>query len=263
MLKLKQYISAIHYIYLYLREGVPMKSITIAVCEDNPSSLDYIQKSIQSILPSYGASGVVSGYTSSIQLLSLLQEGSRFQLYFLDIDMPGLNGLELAAGIRDLDKGAVILFVTAKEEYVFEAFRVQPFRFIRKSHFKAELLEAVGEYFRQREALEPKNILTLEVQNTCYRFDVNEIQYIQAKDNYLDIIGSGKNILIRYKISDMEKLLEPHQFLRVHKSYLVNYQYIYIVRNHEVILENGFKLPVSRRRADEVQQKFKEFIQCS
>lgn len=240
-----------------------MKSITIAVCEDNPSSLVYIQQAIQGLLPSFGFNGIISAFASSTRFLNVLQEGGHFELYFLDIDMPEIDGLKAAASIRELDKNAVIMFVSAKEEYVFASFRVQPFRFIRKSHFKTELPEALAEYFNQKMLLDKAEILTISIQNTTYRFNVNEIQYIQAKDNYLDIITGEKNTLIRYKISDMEKLLEKYQFLRIHKSYLVNFQYIYIVRNKQVILENGITLPVSRHRAEEVQIKFKEYIQCS
>ena len=66
--------------------------------------------------------------------------------------------------------------------------------------------------------------------------------------------------MIRYKISDMERLLESYQFLRIHKSYLVNYRYIYTLQGKTVTLENGTTLPVSRYRLSEVQTKFKEYI---
>lgn len=240
-----------------------MKTITVAVCEDNSSSLAYIQQAIQGLLPSFGFNGIISTFTSSTRFLNLIQEGSCFELYFLDIDMPEVDGLKVAANIRELDKNAVIMFVSAKEEYVFASFRVQPFRFIRKSHFKSDLPEALNEYFQQKKLPGTTDVLTISLQNTTYRFNVGEIQYIQAKDNYLDIITTHKSTLIRYKISDIEKLLENYQFLRIHKSYLVNFQYIYIVRNKQVILEDGTTLPVSRHRAEEVQSKFKEFIQCS
>jgi len=174
--------------------------------------------------------------------------------------MPRIDGLTLASKIRSLDSDAVILFVSAKEEYVFDAIKVQPFRFIRKSHFQSDLSEALEEYLCQNKTEKDNHILTLEIQNEIYRFSVQDIIYIQAKDNYLDIVTNKNHVLIRYKISDMEKLLESYQFLRIHKSYLVNYRYIYTLQNKTVTLENGMTLPVSRYRLSEVQTKFKEYI---
>ncbi|MCI7813301.1 MAG: LytTR family DNA-binding domain-containing protein [Lachnospiraceae bacterium] len=237
-----------------------MKSISIAICEDNYSSLSYIEQSVQKFLSSRGYHGVISSYSSSFNLYSLIQEGIRFGLYFLDIDMPKVNGLTLAATIRSLDESAVIMFVSAKEEYVFDAIKVQPFRFIRKSHFQSDLSEALEEYLRQNQEEKEDTVITIEVQNEIYRFSVSDILYIQAKDNYLDIITAKKNTLIRYKISDMEKLLEPYQFLRIHKSYLVNYRYIFSLQGKTVTLEDGTQLPISRYRLSEVQEKFKECI---
>ena len=237
-----------------------MKSIPIAICEDNFSSLSYIEQSVRKFLTSHGCQGVISSYSSSFNLYHQVQEGIRFGLYFLDIDMPKVDGLTLASAIRKFDDGAVIMFVSAKEEYVFDAIKVQPFRFIRKSHFQSDLTEALEEYLRQNQTEKEENFLTLEVQNEIYSFCVNEIVYIQAKDNYLDIITNQKNTLIRYKISDMEKRLEPYQFLRIHKSYLVNYRYIYSLQNKTVTLEDGTVLPISRYRFLEVQSKFKEYI---
>ncbi len=69
-----------------------------------------------------------------------------------------------------------------------------------------------------------------------------------------------KHTLIRYKISDMEKCLEPYPFLRIHKSYLVNCRYIYSLQSKTVTLEDGTVLPVSRYRFLEIQSKFKEYM---
>lgn len=237
-----------------------MKSILIAICEDNFSSLSYIEQSVQKFLSARGYHGIISSYSSSFNLYNLIQEGIRFELYFLDIDMPKVNGLTLASAIRQLDEHAAILFVSAKEEYVFEAIKVQPFRFIRKSHFQSDLCEALEEYLRQNQTEKDADIVTVEAQNEIYRFFVRDILYIQAKDNYLDIVTNKKSTLIRYKISDMETLLAPYQFLRIHKSYLVNYRYIYTLQGKVVTLENGTQLPVSRYRLSEIQTKFKEYI---
>lgn len=239
-----------------------MNPITITVCEDNETSLSYICSALTDHLKSLGASPLISAYSSSLRLFHALLSGSRFDLYFLDIDMPNINGLKLADTIRSHDSEAVILFVSAKEEYVFDSIKFRPFRFIRKSRFRADLSEALEAYFHQKDTIPVRDSIKLETSHEIYRFYVDEIHYIQAKDNYLDVV-TEKPTLIRYKISEMEQLLTPYRFLRTHKSFLVNYRYIHLIRNKTVLLEDGTVLPVSRYRFNEIQEKFKEYLKCN
>lgn len=239
-----------------------MKRIPITVCEDNETSLSYICSSIEELLKNLNLSPFVSAYSSGVKLRKALSSGLRSELYFLDIDMPKVTGLQLAEEIRRKDIDAVILFVSAKEECVFDSIKFRPFRFIRKSRFKQDLREAMENYFSQKEAFPKHDTVTLEVSNEFYRFYADEIRYVQAKDNYLNIV-TEKSFLIRYKISELEILLKPYRFLRIHKSYLVNYRYIHLIRNRTVILEDGSVLPVSRYRLNEVLEKFKEYLRCS
>lgn len=240
-----------------------MNSITIAICEDNSASLAYIRDTVAALLPHCGCSGEITCYPSSAELSRLIDGGKRFHLYFLDIDMPKPTGLELAAQIRRADRAASIMFISSREEYVFEAIKARPFRFVRKSHFKSDLKEALAEFCRMDQPSADNKVLTLEVQSELYRFYIPEILYVQAKDNYLDIVTEERSTLIRYRISDLEKQLEQHRFLRIHKSYLVSFSHIHLIHGREVILKNEARLPISRYRLDAVREKFKEYMQCS
>lgn len=238
-----------------------MKAITTVICDDNPVTLSYISKYLHRAFQSYNQEAIISSHSSSKELEEKISDGNHYDLYFLDIDMPKLNGIELGRIIREKDPGAVILFVSAKEEYVFDTFQVNAYRFIRKSNFEADINEAIHTYCTKMNMLTPEYFLTLQVQNEVYRIDLNKVLYIESKDKYLDVVTAEETLVIRYKISDLEKLLQTSHFLRIHKSFLVNCRYIYQIKGRQLFLDNGKDLPVSRYRVDEVLQKYMEYLQ--
>ena len=237
-----------------------MRTVTIAICEDNPDSLSYICSSVRDVFHGYGITSIISTYQSSQALLNLVQEGTAFQLYFLDIDMPKVNGLTLDSAIRENDSLATIIYVSGREEYVFEAIHVQPFRFIRKSRYKEDLKEALSAYMMVMGKPNPERVLTIESPTETHRFPVDDIRYIKAEDNYLRLYLRDQSVLLRLTMANAEKELSKWQFLRIHKSYLVNFTYIHVLRKGEVLLEDGTTLPVSRHRQAELMKQFKEYL---
>ena len=175
--------------------------------------------------------------------------------------MPRLNGLQLAKDLRRLDKQVFLLLVSGREEYVFESLQAKPFRFIRKASFDADLNEAVeqlaGEMLESRE----DSHITVQSGTVSLRLNASRIIYVESLDKYLNMVAQSRNFSIRYKLSDMEKLLMPYGFIRIHKSYLVNYRFIFSIESRNVVLDSGQKLPLSRYREREVQQKFQELTE--
>ena len=88
---------------------------------------------------------------------------------------------------------------------------------------------------------------------------VNRTIYIEAKDNYQYIISAGKQEMVRCSIAELEKALEPYRYIRVHRSYLVNYKYIRRINSDHILLDDGRSLPMSRLRKKEIRQLFMEY----
>ena len=118
------------------------RSIRLAVCDDEAPVLSYLTDQIRKEFGKYDLCAEADIYTSPVELGKVMQE-KPYDAYFLDIDMPKMNGLELARILREQKEEVPLIFVSAKEEYVFQSFEVHPFSFIRKSRFKQDMEKAV------------------------------------------------------------------------------------------------------------------------
>jgi DNA-binding LytR/AlgR family response regulator len=240
----------------------------LAVCDDNVNALGHIREALAAMLPQAGCPAEIHLYHDGAALLGDVAGGKRYDAVFLDIQMPPVNGIELAKRLRSLDPAFLLVFVSSHERYVFEAFQACPLRFVRKRRFLEDARELMPELARRLK--EPAGGVVLTAHNKVYRIDVARTLYVESRDKTLDIVygaeaggaaggaangaagraASGAAMQIRYKISDLEKLLAPHGFARIHKSYLVNLRHVFCIRNGVAQLDNGAELPVSRSNVD-------------
>ena len=117
--------------------------LNIAVCDDEEMVLPYLCEQISSAFERVHMEVRIDSYSSSIKLRKTIENRISYDVFFLDIDMEGLDGFRLASFIENKLEEAVLIFVSSKEEYVFSSFRHHPFSFIRKEklrHFPTILL---------------------------------------------------------------------------------------------------------------------------
>lgn len=113
---------------------------TIAICDDDEIFLSRLEKQIRAELQQLNVVGKIVSYTDSEKLLETKLHQTEI---FLDIDMPEVTGMELAAKLEEQNPQAIVIFISNHEEAVFEAIHYKPFRFIRKAYLQAELSEAL------------------------------------------------------------------------------------------------------------------------
>lgn len=232
--------------------------IRAAVCDDDKKFAlllkNYIQKYFQkgTLLISLDV------YSDSQELFHVLHSGKiLYQVLFLDIDMPGLNGLDLARQLKNMQDQPYFIFISGVESMVFQAFIVNPFWFVRKRLWKAELSHALSslrkEFLSKEECYVP-----LSAGQTIYRLDIHALMYVECTDKTLHFHYrlQGQDTAIHYKMSDLEDLLAPYGFIRVHKGYLVNYRSIFYIDRSGIRLDNGEIVPVSKYRLQEIKQLY-------
>ncbi len=195
-------------------------------------------------------------YTDSEAFLSMLEQHFHYDMLFLDIEMPGLDGITLCRRIRQIAPDALVIFISNKEELVFQTFEVQPFRLIRKSELKElcpSLVEAVITELGRRA---PKLLRITDASGDMLSIDLRTILYAEAQRKECRIVTTGREEIIRYKFMDLERELAPHHFIKTHRSFLVNMAYISRITKTGVILTNGEELPISRGSSDDLKQQF-------
>jgi DNA-binding LytR/AlgR family response regulator len=230
--------------------------ITVAICDDETKILPYLARKITEMFQKYHVVAVTTEYDSSQDLEKTLEKKEKYDLYFLDIDMPKMDGLEFARCLSEIQPDAVLIFVSAKEEYVFESFLYHPFSFIRKKRFEEDLERTVQDLCKHFQLVEEQKCQLMDEMGHPFWLSLKDTLYLEAKDKYVNIVTEKETFYVRSTLSELEKTLENKRFIRIHKSFLVNLRMIYKIQYSKIILDNGQELPLSRNKVAEVKRRF-------
>jgi len=191
-------------------------------------------------------------------------------LVFLDIEMPWMNGFEMLACLGDVINFNLV-FVTAYDQYAIQAFKVKAIDYLLKPVDKDDLISCVDNVKSHMKKFDKSSFDALMIEmdrpiqsnrvmiHTTEGIEVlamEEILYCQASSNYTFLFtNDNRKIVVSKTLAEIEKLLSPKYFLRIHKSYTANLGYVQKYSNidgGELILKSGQSLPVSRRKKEEV-----------
>jgi two-component system LytT family response regulator len=190
------------------------------------------------------------------------------QLLFLDIQMPGMDGFDLAAEICS-NKTAPpphIIFTTAHDQYALRAFEIHAVDYLLKPFTRERLSSAVERARKEillasqlvenngtpaRNSSHYTNRIVFKSRGRIVFLPVSDIRWIGAEENYVRISTQGETHLLRETMAHLEGKLDPEMFLRIHRSSIVNLQHVKEVRTetdgeYAVVLVNGEKLAMSR-----------------
>lgn len=199
----------------------------------------------------------IKEYIAAEELLS--NEASEdFYIFFLDIDMPIISGFELAQKISEKYNNYSLVFVSSKNELVFQSFDYNPVSFIRKSHLREELYKIMKKILS--EEIKQKRNLLLERDNSIVSVKLSEIIYISNDKNYINYYTQKGVYRARQSMKEVEVELQKAGFIRIHKSYLINYMYIEGMPKDFVELSNGTKLSVSKKRYEDILEQWYKIL---
>lgn len=238
-----------------------MRTFEAVICEDQPSELEYIERELYKEFQNVNFPVHFDNFQSGTALLNTLNQCEKYyDILFLDIEMPGINGIDLCKRIRSQFPESLVIFISNKEELVFQTFEVRPFRFIRKNHFQSELSQLVSAIIFELRSHEYIQISVQELHSSnVYTWDINQILYVEALSKRCRVVTKTSCIELQYRFMNFEAQLVPHCFLKPHRSFLVNYRFISVIQKDSIILDNGKNIPVSRNRLSDIK---KQFSQC-
>ncbi|HUR81995.1 MAG TPA: response regulator [Thermoanaerobaculia bacterium] len=184
----------------------------------------------------------------------------RPDLVFLDIQMPKLDGFDV---LELLDRKPHVVFVTAYDEYAIRAFEVHAIDYLLKPYTAARFAEVIAhaEAMVNRGAPPAANsaaAIRKPLQRIAFRdggaidvIPVQRIDYIEAQDDYVHVYARGQRHIKQQTLGELEALLDPTRFIRVHRSYIVNLESLakvepYAKDSRVAVLKDGAKIPVSR-----------------
>lgn len=235
--------------------------LCVAICDDDENARRIITSSIHGAFPGYTVEALAYA-TADILLADL--ENHNFDLLLLDIDMPGMDGITLAKRLRKMESAIDIIYISNREDKVFLSLTTEPCGFIRKSRFLEDMDEVIGLYLKRRESRRrsEETCLVVQERNRVRKIPIHRIWYVEGlgKSQLVHLDGEESPLTVHSAMQELEKQLAPHGFLRIHKGYLVNYRYISQIEQSEVLLSTGRRLPLSRRKLQEVREGYLELM---
>lgn len=241
--------------------------IRIAICDDNNVFLKILSKMVKDEFLKHIDDVNIENYVSGNLLLNH-HVSKPFDVVFLDIDMPKIDGFTVAQALRDLNDSCYIIFVTAHSELVYDSFNFHPLNFITKSDLPLlknrlhEVVEQIMVQIKQNKQIKISN--TEFGQVSVY---IKDILYIESNKHYViyHLAGNKEPVQVRDNISELEKQMVPYDFFRVHRKYLINLRHVFNIDKHNdlVMFKQGFSLPMSRNYKAAADAKLTEFLRKS
>lgn len=224
-------------------------NLNIAICDDDTNDIAIIKKNILQYTIETDNNIVVSSYFSS-DLLSDYKN-HLYQIVLLDIEMPDINGMELAKQLRDMDDDLFIVFTTSYPEYMYESFEVQPFQFITKPIDYTAISKLFNDIIKKINR-NSKSIVIIDTDGEKNFVPLNDLLYISSmKENksHLRYQLTDSSLISKGTLSEVENLLSARGFVSPSRGFLVNLHQIRSINSTRLLLNNGIELPISRRRS--------------
>lgn len=222
-----------------------MKKLYCIIADDEPIARQILEKYIEKI--SYLE--VVKSCKDAFEVMEVLQE-KQIDILFLDINMPKLSGLSLLKSLRQKPN---VIITTAYPEYAIEGFELSVTDYLLKPFSLERFLQAVLKVQQNQPVTnevvgfdreEVSRSIFIKSDKKIIKVNFNDIQYVEAYGNYIKIF-TDKMILTPQTLSDFLKKL-PNHFLRIHKSYVINFNAMKLIDGNQILLQNEVKLPIGK-----------------
>ena len=236
-----------------------MSMIKIAICDDEEKAVALHEKIVKTCLQAQGVGYEITTYTQSRNLLyDITDDGFFYDLILLDIEMPGISGMEIPQQLKGFLPNVRIIFVTSHTEYAIDAFELSIFRYVPKNNLEVKLAAAVTDAAKLIE-LEAGQEYTIQTASRMEKIPYKDIFYIQRDGKNASIISSVGIAKVRKSLQQVFDELNTPEFIFIDRGCIVNIIQIMKISDGMVVLKNGEQLPISRSHLQEVKQKINQF----
>lgn len=216
----------------------------IAVCDDEVMECSRIAGKIKGILEEMQVSCTIRQFYSGRELL---QSSENFDIIFMDIIMGGLDGMKTAHLVREKAYDKLLVFMSSSRDYVFDAYDVEAFQYLLKPIEEKKLQRVLRRAVcKTRERSQAFIIVSRDRQKK--KLFLDDIYYFEIRGRMIDVHGTGGVFSYYEQIGLLEGELQGKGFVRCHKSYLVNLKYVDVYNRQELVLDNGERIAIAKRR---------------
>jgi len=220
-------------------------AIKIGLCDDEARELDRLERLVIGYGGKKAETFQIHRFLSGEELLEAISAGESFDLLFLDIYMSGADGIEVARKVREAGAAGEIIFATSSTEHAVNGYRVRAIQYLLKPLGEEDLFAAMDQAI---EALSLKADRCVLIMNRTgsYRIPLKEIVFAES-DAKIVRIHTRKDGAVEYydRLDNFERQCDDRRFLRCHKSFLVNLDFAYSIRDNSIQLSTGEDIRIS------------------
>lgn len=233
--------------------------IKIAFCDDDISALNELRMLLDQYRTKRSEEITYAAFHSPLDLLCEIERGVRFDILFLDVLMPGVNGIHAAEEIRSYDNNMKIIFLTSSAEFAVQSYTVGAFFYQLKPVCKERFFGLMDSVLAVCEK-EQSDSLIVRCKSGITRIELRRLEYCEVIHRTLFLHLTDGTVLESIgKLEDLKCQLEPYGgFLRVHRSYLVNLEYVQKLSYKSVTMSCMAEIPIPRGKYNEIKNAFLE-----
>lgn len=235
------------------------------ICDDNQENLGELERLLLKYSARFsGLSFEIEKFTDAALLLHKIQDKKPADIYILDIVMSDISGIDLGREIRKKSKKSIIIYITESDRFALDAYDVLAIRYLLKPVEEKRFFEAL-DYALSQVQDKRESFFPVKTKDGLESVPYRKIEYIENSARRLEIHLTDGNritsIYIRKSFEEeLKELLNAGNFLYVHKSFLVNLNYVRKLNQNNVTMNSGICIPISRKSASQVKKNYLLFI---
>ena len=235
--------------------------IKVAICDDEALFVDKALEMLGAYEMTREETFATHSFSVSSELLDRIEAGEIYDIYLLDIYMPGVSGMSLATELRSRDIKAPVIFLTSSTDHALEAFGVDATHYLLKPYTREQFFSAMDKAM-QSLWIPQKSSVVMKVDNTYRSFTAGEILFCEAEDKYQRVyLEKGETLLVRMTTAELFAALEPFScFCHCGRAHIINLNRIGKVTVDGAVLKNGTRIPLSRSAAAALRRAFFDYF---
>ena len=231
-----------------------MEEVIIAICDDLEAERIGLARMVQSYARQHGQKVRLRLFSSGESLLAALGGREPIQLLFLDIYMPGLSGVETARRLRADGSDLAIIFATTSQDHGLDSFEVRATDYLVKPFWEEDVAACLDWFFTH--VPEPLRVLPVYSEGEWQNLTLSHIYYIDVYGHQSRIHTPRGMVITRRGLDDLEAAIDSRDFLRCHRSFLVNLNHVEGIEGNDFRMDDQTLVPISLANVTKVRGQF-------
>lgn len=234
--------------------------IRIAVCDDDLSALNEVNALLERYRAERNREIVCTAFHSPLELMAEIERGMRWDILFLDIIMPGENGINVAKEIREYDNVVKIIFLTASSEFAVESYTVSAYFYQLKPVWPESFFGLMDAVVSECEKARQCSLI-LRCKKGVTRINLEKLEYCEVIGRTLLFhLENGEILESAGSLDELCDKLAPYEnFLRPHRSFLINMEYVQNISYKAITMENLIEIPIPHGKCSEIKNRYLEY----